>query len=76
MNSFKNFNKSKGIALREQRRCRLVIMYKNFGIAELKKNNIDSGCFYLTNAYVHALEEGLSVAEKIHKILKQYGREE
>ena len=42
----------------------LMILYKNFGLLELKKNNIESGCFYLTNAYVLALEQGLNVAKK------------
>ena len=54
----------------------LIDLYKNFGLSELKKRNIDSGCFYLTHAYILALEKGLRVAKRIHQILKLYGREE
>ena len=54
----------------------LVLLYENLGMSELKRNNIDAGCFFLTNAYTYALEGGLASEKKIHKILKLYGREE
>ena len=41
-----------------------------------KKNNIDAGCFFLTNAYTYALEQNLNSTKKIHEILKLYRREE
>ena len=54
----------------------LSILYENLGMYELRRNNTDSGCFFLTNAYIYALEENLKSAEQIHKVLTKYGREE
>lgn len=38
--------------------------------------NTDATCFYLTHAYVFALEQGLDIATEIHARLKAHGREE
>ena len=54
----------------------LALLYESLGMYELEKNNIDAGCFFLTNAYTYALEQDLSSAKEIHAILKLYGREE
>lgn len=55
---------------------KLSHLYRFAGDAALQAGNIDHGCFYLTHAYVFALEGGLDAAEDIHAILKKYGREE
>ena len=41
----------------------------------LEKNEIDAACFYLTNAYILALETGDPLASDLHKILTAHGRE-
>ncbi len=54
----------------------MVDIYKGAGDAALFAGDTHAGCFYLTHAYVFALEAGMPIATKIHKTLKQYGREE
>ena len=39
-------------------------------------NDLTAACFYLTHAYVFALEAGAPVASKLHARLKAHGREE
>ena len=63
-------------AHKQNDRNNLSLLYERLGMSELKKNNIDAGCFFLTNAYTYALEENLNSAKKIHETLKLYGREE
>ena len=63
-------------AHKQNDRSNLSLLYERLGMSELKKNNIDAGCFFLTNAYTYALEQDLSSAKEIHDILKLYGREE
>ena len=63
-------------AHKQNDRNNLSLLYERLGMSELKKNNIDAGCFFLTNAYTYALEENLNSAKKIYDILKLYGREE
>ena len=63
-------------AHKQNDRNNLSLLYERLGMSELKKNNIDAGCFFLTNAYTYALEENLKSAKKIHETLKLYGREE
>ena len=76
MNSSSEINESIITAHKQNDRNNLALLYESLGMSELKRNNIDAGCFFLTNAYTYALEEDLSSAKKIHKILKLYGREE
>ena len=38
-------------------------------------NNLDAACFYLTHAYVFALDAGAPEAKALHARLKQHGRE-
>jgi len=38
-------------------------------------NAIDAACFYLTHAYVFALEAGAPEAPALHARLKEHGRE-
>ena len=63
-------------AHKQNDRNNLSLLYERLGMSELKKNNIDAGCFFLTNAYIYALEANLNSAKKIHEVLKLYGREE
>ena len=39
-------------------------------------NNLDASCFFLTHAYVFALESGAPEARELHARLKLHGREE
>ncbi|MCZ4351389.1 hypothetical protein O4H61_02560 [Roseovarius aestuarii] len=39
-------------------------------------NDLDAACFYLTHAYVFALEAGAAQAHALHARLVQHGREE
>jgi hypothetical protein len=39
-------------------------------------NDLDAACFYLTHAYVFALEAGAPEAGRLHARLKAAGREE
>jgi len=38
-------------------------------------NDLDASCFYLTHAYVFALEAGAPHAQDLHARLVQHGRE-
>jgi hypothetical protein len=38
-------------------------------------NDLDAACFYLTHAYVFALETGHPRARHLHKALGRHGRE-
>ena len=39
-------------------------------------NDLDASCFYLTHAYVFALEAGAPQARQLHRRLLRHGREE
>lgn len=39
-------------------------------------NDLDAACFYLTHAYVFALEAGAAQAGRLHARLVHHGREE
>lgn len=54
----------------------LIRIYKREGEAALAEGKTHEGCFFLTHAYVFALEAGAKEASEIHKILVSYGREE
>ena len=54
----------------------LIELYGAAGKAALENGDIQQGCFFLTHAYVFALEAGAPEAAQFHKILKQHGREE
>lgn len=54
----------------------LVRLYQEAGEGFLASGDIDAGCFYLTHAYVFALDCGASEHTEIHKTLVAYGREE
>lgn len=38
-------------------------------------NSLDAACFYLTHAYIFALEAGATEAHDLHARLVQHGRE-
>jgi hypothetical protein len=40
-----------------------------------RMNDLDAACFFLTHAYVFALEAGTSEAAPLHARLKAHGRE-
>jgi hypothetical protein len=41
-----------------------------------QQNTLDATCFFLTQAYVFALDAGSDQAKDLHRRLKDYGREE
>ncbi len=54
----------------------LVALYQKAGLSCIDAKNVDAGCFYLTHAYIFALEMGSPNAGELHKVLVSYGREE
>lgn len=52
---------------------RLVTLYAEAAEAA---NSIDAACFYLTHAYVFALDAGHPMADELHRRLLAHGREE
>ncbi len=52
----------------------LVRLYRAAGEAALDTDEVQ-GCFYLTHAYVFALEAGLAEAEELRMMLAARGRE-
>jgi hypothetical protein len=56
--------------------ARLPALYRRAGEAMLEGGNTDAGCFYLTHAYIYALEAGHVMARELHEILVSHGREE
>jgi hypothetical protein len=54
----------------------LVRLYRSAGDHMLSLGNIDAGCFYLTHAYIFALDCDDESVAKIHQILVAHGREE
>lgn len=53
----------------------LARLYLEWGKKLLGRELVDEGCFFLTQGYVLALEEGMSEAEEILGILKSHKRE-
>ncbi len=54
----------------------LVALYTRAGDTCEKTGNIDAACFYLTHAYVFALQEGMSEAQMLYQRLVAHDREE
>lgn len=54
---------------------RLAALYAQAGRRMVADGDIDEGCFFLTQAYVFALEHGLEDAERIHAELVSFGRD-
>lgn len=54
--------------------AKLVRLYWQAGEAALDTDEVQ-GCFYLTHAYVFALEAGMAEAEELRAILAARGRE-
>ncbi|MEM7506053.1 MAG: hypothetical protein AAF415_04850 [Pseudomonadota bacterium] len=55
---------------------RLTVLYAEAADEAETAGNVDAACFYLTHAYVFALESGAPQAADLHRRLKAYGREE
>ncbi len=53
----------------------MVQLYRQAGAFMLAQGQVDAGCFFLTQAYVFALEVGAVEAAEIHQILVTHGRE-
>ncbi len=51
-------------------------LYAKAGNLMLNSGRTDEGCFFLTQAYVLALENGLADAPVLHAELARHGREE
>jgi len=54
----------------------LAALYKQAGQVCLADGNIEAGCFYLTHAYIFALDCGQPDARDLHRILVSFGREQ
>ncbi len=54
----------------------LVGLYAEAADGREAAGNIDAACFYLTHAYVFALDQGDARAGALHARLKARGREE
>lgn len=54
----------------------LVQLYQQAAVLQETKGNDEAACFYLTHAYVFALEQGDVAATELHNRLKVFGREE
>ena len=55
---------------------RLAELYATAGNSMLDSGLEDEGCFFLTQAYILALENGLEIAVALHAELVRHGREE
>ena len=53
----------------------LVQLYRQASAYMLTRGQVDAGCFFLTQAYVFALEIGAAEAPEIRRILVTHGRE-
>lgn len=51
-------------------------LYAQAGDLAESQRQIEAACFYLTHAYVFALEQNLPEARQLHQRLASYGREE
>lgn len=61
----------------EQNDCtRLLALYTQAANQQEAAGETDAACFYLTHAYVFALESGDAQVTELHQRLKKYGREE
>ncbi|MEM8792303.1 MAG: hypothetical protein AAGE80_11850 [Pseudomonadota bacterium] len=56
--------------------ARLVELYAAAADLSEKQGDRDATCFFLTQAYVFALETGHERIEELHLRLKDYGRDE
>ena len=54
----------------------VIALYCDEARAKMASGDIDAGCFYLTHAYVYALEADAAEVEDIRAELVKYGREE
>lgn len=54
----------------------IMRLYRQAGNQMLAEGATDAGCFYLTHAYIFALDCGSADATEIHRILVAHGREE
>lgn len=52
----------------------LASLYCKVADNEETAGNTDAACFYLTQAYVFALEAGLPLARELNRKLTSYGR--
>ena len=53
----------------------MVTLYQQAGEDFLQQGDVDAGCFFLTHAYVYALDCGHEAESQIRAVLVGYGRE-
>jgi len=53
----------------------LPALYRRASQALFESGDIDPACFFLTQAYIYALDQGDPQAIEIHTILVSHGRE-
>lgn len=54
--------------------ARTSSLYQRAAGALMREGDIDAACFFLTQAYVFALEAGMPEAEDLRRLLKAHGR--
>ena len=54
---------------------RLALLYAQAADAEEAGGDIEAACFYLTHAYVFALEKGSAAAGALNRRLAKHGRD-
>ena len=54
----------------------LVLLYTKAADENEQIGDINAACFYLTHAYVFALQEGMAEAIELHQRLVIHGRED
>ena len=62
-------------AIRDRDAVTLVRLYTGRADRCLGAGDEDAGCFYLTHAYIWALDGGLPEAPRLHARLKSLGRD-
>ncbi|MFT5159018.1 MAG: hypothetical protein ACI9ZD_000615 [Paracoccaceae bacterium] len=73
---YETLNEQLFAAHAENDKTKLVALYRLAGEMMISHNDINAASFYLTHAYIFALDVGDKAAPEIHKMLVGFGREE
>lgn len=57
-------------------KSQLSDLYVIAGLHKIEIGEIKRGCFFLTQGYIFALEEGMNSAKEIYETLVEYGHEQ
>ncbi|MCY4101038.1 MAG: hypothetical protein OXF46_08970 [Rhodobacteraceae bacterium] len=73
---FEQYNQNVLDFFEEEKFEELACLYLEWGKRLLSKDKLDEGCFFLTQGYILALEQGMEEAVEIYEILKNHQRED